>query len=202
MTRWSKSGGRLGTGTFIERRSKLSIPASSGFISVTGISFLFEHDMKKLARAMQIRLGSILRNAKQCRHFANSRAEPIVQPQRRLVDLGERSNALCQGLIALRRFNLPVRSRFRSHRAKKNGLVRVRTSKANPRLQVHRVVERNPVDPGAEFGFSAKRVDGVVNLEKDLLRHVFRFRNELPPQNRNREAKHLSAMTANQLRES
>src|ERR1700722_20479909 len=121
MTRWSKSGGRLGTGTFMERRSKLSIPASSGFISFTGISSLFQHDMKKPARAMEIRLGSVLGNAKQCRHFATSCTEPIVQPQGRLVDLGECLNALCQGLIALRRFNLPVRSRFRSHRAKKNG---------------------------------------------------------------------------------
>jgi len=40
-----------------------------------------------------------------------------------------------------------------------------------------------------------------VNLEKYLLRHVFRLRNKLPAENRNREAKHLSAVPANQFRE-
>jgi hypothetical protein len=63
----------------MERRSKLSIPASRGSMSVTRISFLFQHAMEKLARAMQIRFGGILGNAKQFRHFANSCAEPIVQ---------------------------------------------------------------------------------------------------------------------------
>jgi hypothetical protein len=36
--------------------------------------------MEKLARAMQIRFGSILGNAKQHRHFAYAGAQPIVQP--------------------------------------------------------------------------------------------------------------------------
>jgi hypothetical protein len=83
----------------------------------------------------------------------------------------------------------------------KNRLVHVWASEANPSLQVHRLVERDPVDPGAEFGLAAKRRDRVVNLEKHLLRHVFRFRNKLPAQNRNREAKHQSAIAANQFRE-
>jgi short-subunit dehydrogenase involved in D-alanine esterification of teichoic acids len=51
------------------------------------------------------------------------------------------------------------------------------------------------------YGLAAKRLDRVVNLEKHLLCHVFRFRNKLPAQNRNREAKHQSAIAANQLRE-
>jgi hypothetical protein len=63
----------------MERRSKLSIPASRGSISVTRISFLFQHAMEKLARAMQIRFGSILGNAKQHRRFAYACAQPIVQ---------------------------------------------------------------------------------------------------------------------------
>jgi hypothetical protein len=105
-------------------------------------------------------------------------------------------------LIALRRFNLTVRSRLRSHRAIKNRLVLVWASEANPRFQVHCPVERDPIDPGAKFGLAAKRLERVVNLEKDLLRHVFRFRNELPAQNRNREAKHESAMATNQFSES
>src|ERR1039457_24710 len=131
MKRWSKSGGRLGTGAAIERRSKLSIPASRGSISLTGISFLFQHAMEKLAGAMQIRFGGILGNAKQPRHLTDSCVKPIVQPQGRLVNLGERSNALCQGSIALRTFNLALRSRLRSHRAIKNRLVRVGASEAN-----------------------------------------------------------------------
>lgn len=158
--------------------------------------------MEKLARTMQIRFGSIVGNAQQHRHFGNSCAEPIVQSQGRLVDLGERSNALCKGLTALRRFNLPVGSRLRSHRAIKSRLVRVWASEANPRFQVHRVVERDPVDPGGKFSLTAKRLDRVVNLEKYLLRHVFRFWNELPAQNRDREAKHESTMSANQFSES
>src|ERR1035441_7841864 len=114
--------------------------------------------MKKLARAMQIGLGGILGNAKQHRRFANSCAEPIVQSQGRLVDLGERSNALSKGLIALRHFSLPVWSRLRSRRVVKNRLVRVWASEANPRFQVHRLVESDPVDPGAKFGFAAKQI--------------------------------------------
>ncbi len=155
--------------------------------------------MEKPARAMQIRFGGILGNAKQHRRFTDSRAEPIVQPQGGLVDLWKRSNALCKGLIALRCFELPVGSGFRSQRAIKSRLVRVRASEANPRFQVHRLVERDPVDPRAEFGVPAKRLDRVVNLEKYLLRNVFRFRNELPAQNRNRKAKHGSTMPANQF---
>ncbi len=157
--------------------------------------------MEKLARAMQIRFGGILGNANQRRHFVNSRAQPVVKPQGRLVDLGEGSNAFRQGLIALRRFNLPLRSRLRTRRPIKNRLVRVWPSESNPRFQVHRLVERDPVDPRAKFGLAAKRLDGVMNLHKYLLRHVFRFRNELPAQNRNCEAKDGSTMPANQFRE-
>jgi hypothetical protein len=93
-----------------------------------------------------------------------------------------RSNALYKGLIALRRFNLPVRSRLRSHRSIKNRLVLVWASESNPRFEVQRWVECDPVDPGAKFGLAAKRLERVVNLEKYLLRHVFRFWNELPTQ--------------------
>jgi len=158
--------------------------------------------MKKLARAMQIRFNSILGNAKQHRCFVNSRAEPIIQSQGRLIDLGEGSNALCKGVIALRRLNLPVRSRLQSHCLGENRLVRVWASEADARFHVHRLVERDPVDPGAEFGVAAKRPDGAVGLEKNVLRHVFRFRNELPPQNRNREAKHLGTVSAKEFSES
>src|SRR5450755_4717099 len=52
IRRWSKSGRRRGTGAAMERRSKLSISASRGSISVTRISSLFQHAMEKLARAM------------------------------------------------------------------------------------------------------------------------------------------------------
>ena len=41
----------------------------------------------------------------------------------------------------------------------------------------------------------------MVNLEKHLLRHVFRFWNKLPAQNRNRYAKYRNAIAANQFRE-
>ena len=75
-------------------------------------------------------------------------------------------------------------------------------AEANSRFQVHRLVERDPVDPGGKFGLAAKRLDRVVNFEKYLLRYVFRFWNKLPAQNRNREAKHESAMSANQFSES
>jgi hypothetical protein len=64
----------------MERRSKRSISASRGSISVTRISSLLQHAMQKLARAMQIRFGRILRNANQLRHFTSARAQPIVQP--------------------------------------------------------------------------------------------------------------------------
>jgi hypothetical protein len=101
--------------------------------------------MEKLARAMQIRFGSILRNSEQNGHFANSCVEPVVQSQSRLVDLGERSNTLGKGLIALHRLRLPVWSWSRSHCAMKNRLVSVRVSEANPRFQVHRLVESDPV---------------------------------------------------------
>jgi hypothetical protein len=94
ITRRSKSGGRLGTGAAMKRRSKLSIP-SRGSISVTGISFLFQHAMEKLACPMQVRLGSILGHAQEPRHLAHSRAQPLIESQRRLVDLGERLNASC-----------------------------------------------------------------------------------------------------------
>jgi hypothetical protein len=158
--------------------------------------------MEKLARTAQIRLGSVLGNVKKLRHFANSCTEPIVQSQSRLVDIGKRSNAVGKDVIALRHFSLPVRSRLPSRRPVKNLLVRVWISEANPRFQVHSLVERDPVDPGGEFGLAAKRLDRVVNLEKYLLRHVFRLWNELLAQNRNREAKHESAMPTNQFRES
>ena len=84
----------------------------------------------------------------------------------------------------------------------KEPLVRVWASEANARFQVYRLIERDPVDPGTEFGLAAKRLDRVVNLEKYLLRHVFGFRNELPAQNRNRQAKHGRTMAANQFSES
>lgn len=75
-------------------------------------------------------------------------------------------------------------------------------SEANSRFQVHCVVECDPVDPGAEFSLAAKRLQRVMNLEKYLLRYVFRFRSELPAQNRNRETEDRSTMAANQLSES
>jgi len=62
----------------------------------------------------------------------------------------------------------------------------VRASESNAGFRVHRLVEGDAVDPGAKFGLAAKRLDRVVNLEKYLLRHVFRFWDELPAQNRNR----------------
>jgi len=77
----------------------------------------------------------------------------------------------------------------------------VRAAESNPRFQVHRLVEGDPVDPGTKFSLATKRVDGIVNLEKYLLHHVFRFWNELLSQNRNREAKHAIPMAANQFRE-
>ena len=103
--------------------------------------------MEKLARAMQIRFGGILRNAKQLRCFGNSCVEPIVQPQGRLVDLGKRLNALGEDPIALRRFCLPVRQGLSARRVIENRLVCMWTAKANPRFQVHRLVERDPVNP-------------------------------------------------------
>lgn len=151
---------------------------------------------------MQIRFGGILGDAQQHRHFVNSHAEPIIKTQGRLVDIGERENALRQSSIALRRFQLPVRARPRSDGAIKDRLVRMRAAEANPRFQVHCLVESYAVNPGTKFGLAAKRANGVVNLEKHLLRDVFRFGNELPAQNRNRETKHGAAMPANQFSES
>ena len=75
-------------------------------------------------------------------------------------------------------------------------------SEADTRFQVQRVVEGDPVDPGAEFSLAAKRLDRVVNLQKHFLGHIFRLWNELLTQDRNRQAKNGSAMPANQFRES
>jgi hypothetical protein len=116
-----------------------------------------------------------------------------------LVDFGKRSDALREGLIALRRFNLPVRTRLRARRTIKNRLVRMWASESNPGFQVHRLVELDSIDPGTKFGFATKRRDRVVHLHKYLLRHVFRFWNKLLAQNRDREAKYASAMPANQF---
>ena len=41
-----------------------------------------------------------------------------------------------------------------------------------------------------------------MNLEKNFLRHFFRFRNELPAQNGNREAENASTVATHQLAES
>src|SRR5580658_9970363 len=81
----------------------------------------------------------------------------------------------------------------------KNRLVRMWASESNPRFQVHCLVERDSIYPGTKFGFAAKRRDRMVNLHEYLLRHVFRFWNELPAQNRDREAKYSGTMPANQF---
>jgi hypothetical protein len=167
--------------------------------SVTGISLLFHHALEKQARAMQVRLRGVLGNTRQQCYFANSRAEPIVEPQGRLVYLGERSNALRKGVIALRRFGLPVRSRLPGYCVIEGRFVRMGTSEADPRFQVYRLVKRDSVDPGAEFGLAAERLKGVVNFEEHFLHHIFRFRNEFAAQNRNRESEDLSTMAANQF---
>lgn len=150
---------------------------------------------------MQIRFRSILGHSKQFGDFTHSAAEPIIKTQHRLIDLRKRSNTLGKGLIALRRFGLPVRPEFRSCDVVQNRLVRVRISEANPRFQVHCLVECDPVDPRAEFRLAAKRRKCVMNLEKYFLRHVFRFRNEFSPQDRYCKTKYLRAMPANQFRE-
>ena len=150
---------------------------------------------------MQVRFHGIFGNAKQDRHFSNSRAEPIVQPQGRLVDFRKRSNAFRKGLITLRRFKQPVRSRLGSDCVIKNRVIGVGDFEAYSRLEVHRLVERDAVDPRAELGLVAKGPDRVMDLEEHFLRHVFGFRNELTAQNGNREAKNESTMAANEFHE-
>jgi hypothetical protein len=105
-------------------------------------------------------------------------------------------------LIALRCFNLPVGSRLGSHRTIENRFVRVGAAEANPRFQVHRLVEGDPVDPGAEFRLAAKRLDGVVNFEKHLLRHVFASGMNSRPRIETARRKTGALMAANQFRES
>ena len=150
---------------------------------------------------MQIRLRRVLGNAKRLSDFADSSAQPIVKTQSRLVDLRERLNALRKGSISLGRFHLAVRTRLRSRQVLQNRIVRVWTSEANPRFQVYCLVEGDSVDPRPKLGLAAKRLDPVMNLEKNFLRHIFCFRNELAAQNRDRQAKHESTMPANQFRE-
>lgn len=65
---------------------------------------------------MQIRFCGVLRNAKQLCHFGKPCAEPKVEPQGRLADLGKRLDALSRCSIALRCFKLPVGSRILGHR--------------------------------------------------------------------------------------
>lgn len=79
-------------------------------------------------------------------------------------------------------------------------LLDVRPLKASPILDVDGVVEGDAVDPRAELGFAAKRLKRVVDLQKNLLRNILSFRNELFAENRNGEAKDSVAVTANQLR--
>jgi len=45
------------------------------------MSFLFQHAMKKLARAMEIRFGGVPGNARQRRYFTHARAQPMLQAQ-------------------------------------------------------------------------------------------------------------------------
>jgi hypothetical protein len=110
-------------------------------------------------------------------------------------------NALGEGSIALRGFGLPVWSRLGSDGAIKSRLVGVRTSEADSRFQVHRLIEGDAVEPGSKFSLTAKRLERVMNFEKYLLCHVFGFRDELAAQNRNREPKYESAVPVNQFRE-
>lgn len=94
-----------------------------------------------------------------------------------------------------------MRPRLRGRGGVKRSLIHVWTAEAHARFHIHRVVESDPVDPGAEFSFTAIRFNGVVGLEEHLLRHILRFRNELPPQNRDGEAKHARAVPADQFLE-
>jgi len=157
--------------------------------------------MKQFARAMEIRLDRVFRDVKRFGDLADPRSKPVVLTQRRLVQLGKRLYALLKKLVTLRCFGLFFRARSRTRDLAKLSFLNVRAAKAGPFFDVHGVVERDAVDPGAELGFTAKRLQRVVNLQKDLLRDILSFGNELLAENRNREAKDSVAVAANQFRE-
>jgi hypothetical protein len=164
------------------------------------ISSHFQHPSQKLPRAVQVRLGCILRNVKQGGHFSHAGVQPIVQTQSGLVHLGQRSNAFRKILIALRSFRQRVRPRLGDDDMRKQRVIQVRISVAGPRLQVHGLVERDPVNPGAHFRFTPKRCQRMMDFQKHLLRHFFRLSRKALPQNGKSQPKYPVGMAVKQLR--
>jgi hypothetical protein len=157
--------------------------------------------MKQFARAMEIGFDRVFRDIKRFGNLADPRSKPVVLAQSRLVQLGESLYALFNGFVALSRFDLLFGPRPGSRKVMKRSLLDVWTAKASPFFDVDGVVESDAVDPGAELGFTAKGLERMVDLQKDLLRDILSFGNELFAEDRNGEAKDSVAVTANQFRE-
>ena len=82
--------------------------------------------------------------------------------------------AFCQSPVALGRFYLCVRAGLSSHGVRKRRFVEVRLAVARSRLYVHGLVERDAVNPGADFRLASKRRERGVNLQASRLpaRHL------------------------------
>src|SRR5258706_15820577 len=68
-------------------------------------------------------------------------------------------------------------------------------------LDVDRLVESDPVDPGAELRVTSKRGQTRVHSHEDLLRHIFRLGREAGTEDGDRQAEDRIAITADQFRE-
>jgi hypothetical protein len=171
------------------------------FISVTRVSSLLHHAVEKLACAVQVRLGGVFGNFEGFGDLADAGVEPVVHAQGGLVDLGERFYAIGEETIALGSFETAVGGRVGGGGMVEGSFVFVRAAEADTLFEVDGLVEGDAIDPGAELGLAAEGCDGVVDLEEDLLRHVFGFGDELAAENGDREAKHERAVAVDQLGE-
>jgi len=100
-----------------------------------------------MPRAVQVGLCCVLRHADKRRDFGDAGAHPVVQPQGRLVDLGQFPDAFCQGLIAACSFKAVEWVSERRGRLSQYLFTQMRGSIADPCFQVDRLVEGDAVDP-------------------------------------------------------
>jgi len=87
--------------------------------------------MKQFARAMEIGFDRVFRDTKQFGDLADPRSKPVVLTQGRLVQLGERLNALFKCPVTLSCFNLLFQPRARGRNLAKRSILHVRTPKTS-----------------------------------------------------------------------
>jgi len=95
---------------------------------------------------------------------------------------------------------LRVRPGLSRHCMSKRRFIQVWLPVTSPRLYVHRLVERDAVDPRADFRFSPKRRERMMNFQKHLLHHVLCLTCKALPENRKCQTKCQLAMAPKQFR--